>query len=545
VQLSLNNVSMRFGARILFEDVNTTFISGRRYAITGPNGAGKSTLMKIMTGEIDPEKGSVTRPKRMGVLSQDQFAFDQYRVIDSVIMGNAPLWEALQEREILYTKDSSALTDADGMRLGELEGIVGDEGGYTAEVDAAILLEGLDIPEAFHTRKMGEMQGGQKVRVLLAQALFGHPAVLLLDEPTNNLDLDSVHWLQNHLRAYNGCLIVISHDRHFLNEICTHVADIDYQTVITYTGGYDDMVLAKTQVRARIEAGNAQREKKIAQLEDFIARFAAGTRSSQVQSRKKEVERLQTAELAKSNIQRPFIRFKVERPSGRHPLEIESLTKAYEGAAGRFRVFRDFKASMGRGEKIAVIGRNGAGKTTLLKSLIRNATGFVDGSEQAFQVDSGTVTWGHEVTVGYFAQDHRESIPPGVSIIQWLHSFNPLAGQEELRGLLGQMLFSGDDALKRTEALSGGEAARIIFCRLMLQQPNFLVLDEPTNHLDLESINALNIALQRYPGTLILVTHDHDVIDEVATRIWNIEHGTIEDFKGTYAQFLSEAEQLV
>jgi len=305
------------------------------------------------------------------------------------------------------------------------------------------------------------------------------------------------------------------------------------------------MVLAKTQVRARIEADNAQREKKIEQLQDFIARFSAGTRSSQVQSRKKEVERLQTSELAKSNIQRPFIRFEVSRPSGRHPLEVESLTKSYDGADGRFPVFQDFVAAVSRGEKIALIGRNGAGKTTLLKSLIRNASGYVGSSDQAFPIDSGTVKWGHEVTVGYFAQDHRESIPSGVSVIEWLHSFDPAASQQELRGLLGQMLFSGDDALKRTEVLSGGEAARIIFCRLMLQKPNFLVLDEPTNHLDLESINALNIALQRYPGTLLLVTHDHDVIDEVATRIWNFDHGRIEDFKGTYAQFLLQAGQLV
>jgi len=542
MQLSINNVSMRFGGLVLFEDVNTTFISGRRYAITGPNGAGKSTLMKILTGEIDSEKGSVSRPKRIGVLRQDQFAFDADRVMDTVIMGNTALWQALQEREALYAKDPNALTDADGMRLGELEGIVGDEGGYTAEVDAAILLNGLDIPEKLHDRQMSELQGGQKVRVLLAQALFGNPDVLLLDEPTNNLDLDSVHWLQDHLRAYNGCLIVISHDRHFLNEICTHIADIDYQSVITYTGNYDDMVLAKTQIRVRIEAGNAQREKKIAQLEEFIARFAAGTRSSQVASRKKEVERLQTSELAKSNIQRPYIRFDVAQPSGRHPLEVEGLTKTYDGVDGQFRVFHDFTGNLSRGEKIAVIGRNGAGKTTLLKSLIRNATGFVDAAERQFAIDAGKVKWGHGVTVGYFAQDHRESIAHGITIIEWLHSFDPSASQEELRGLLGQMLFSGDDALKRTETLSGGEAARIIFCRLMLQKPNFLVLDEPTNHLDLESINALNFALQRFPGTLLLVTHDHDVIDEVATRIWNFSRpGHIEDFKGTYAQFQAQA----
>lgn len=540
MQLSLNNVSMRFGARILFEEVSTTFITGRRYAITGPNGAGKSTLMKILSGGLEPEKGSVSRPKRMGVLRQDQFAFDAYRVLDAVIMGNASLWNALQQREALYAKDPGSLTDADGMLLGELEGVVGDEGGYTAETDAAVLLDGLDIPESLHERKMGELQGGQKVRVLLAQALFGNPDVLLLDEPTNNLDLDSVHWLQDYLIAYAGCLIVISHDRHFLNEVCTHTADIDYETVITYTGGYDDMVLQKTQIRARIEAGNAQREKKIAQLNEFIARFAAGTRSSQVMSRKKEVERLQSAELAKSNIQRPYIRFDAEKQSGRHPLEVEGLTKSYVGSTGGAPVFHDFTASVSRGEKIALVGRNGAGKTTLLKSLIRNATGFIEPSDREFPIDGGQVTWGHEVSVGYFAQDHTDLIRRGVTLIDWLHDFQPAASQAELRGLLGQMLFSGDDALKRTEALSGGEAARIMFCRLMLQKPNFLILDEPTNHLDLESINALNVALQRYPGTVLLVTHDHDVIDEVATRIWHFSDGRIEDFKGTYADFQAE-----
>src|SRR5713101_4483104 len=301
---------MRFGAKILFEDVTCTFLAGRRYAISGPNGAGKSTLMKILTGEIEPSKGSITRPKKLGVLRQDQFAFDEFRAIDAVIMGNAPLWKALEERDKLYEKPHDELTDEDGMRLGELEGIVGDEDGYTAESDAAILLEGLGVDESLHERKMRELQGGQKVRVLLAQALFGHPAAILLDEPTNHLDLDSVHWLQDFLNNYDGVLITISHDRHFLNSICTHIADIDYETIITYTGGYDDMVMAKTQVRSQIENQNAQREKKISQLNEFIARFAAGTRSSQVQSRRKEVERLQVTELAKSNIQRPFIKFK-------------------------------------------------------------------------------------------------------------------------------------------------------------------------------------------------------------------------------------------
>jgi ATPase subunit of ABC transporter with duplicated ATPase domains len=530
---------MRFGARILFEDVTCTFLAGRRYAISGPNGAGKSTLMKILTGELEPSKGSITRPKKLGILRQDQFAFDEYRVIDTVIMGNAPLWKALVERDALYAKPHESLTDADGMRLGELEGIVGDEGGYTAEADAARLLDGLDVAEPLHDRKMGELQGGQKVRVLLAQALFGNPPALLLDEPTNYLDLDSVHWLQDYLCAYEGVLIVISHDRHFLNSVCTHTADIDYETVIMYNGGYDDMVLAKTSIRARIESENAQREKKIAQLNEFIARFSAGTRSAQATSRKKEVERLQTADLARSNIARPYIRFQMDQHSGRHPLEIKSVVKAYDGV----KVLQPFSASVTRGEKIALMGRNGTGKTTLLKSLIRNATGFIEDADKQFAIDGGTVAWGHNALVGYFAQDHSESIVKGTTAIEWLHQFKLQATQEELRGLLGQMLFSGEDALKQTHTLSGGESARLIFCRLMLQRPNVLVLDEPTNHLDLESINALNIALQKYDGTVLLVTHDHDVIDEVATRIWHFQGGRVEDFKGPYQEYVAYAQE--
>src|SRR6202521_2292327 len=537
--LSVNDITMRFGGRILFEDVTCSFLAGRRYAITGPNGAGKTTLMKILEGEIEPTKGSVTRPKKLGILRQDQFAFDEFRVIDTVIMGNGPLWKALQERDVLYAKPHESLTDKDGMRLGELEGVVGDEGGYTAEADAAILLDGLGVESTLHERKMSEIQGGQKVRVLLAQALFGNPAALLLDEPTNHLDLDSVHWLQDYLCEYDGVLMVISHDRHFLNSVCTHTADIDYQTIIMYPGGYDDMVLAKTQIRARMEADNACRKKKIAQLNCFIARFSRGSRSAQATSRKKEVERLQTSELARSNIQRPYIRFEMKRASGRHPLEIRSIEKSYDD----LKVIPRFSASVTRGEKIALMGRNGTGKTTLLKSLVRNATGFIEDSDRGFPIDSGAVVWGHEVVVGYFAQDHGDSITKGMTAIDWLWQFDPAANQQELRGLMGQMLFSGDDALKPTKALSGGESARLIFCKLMLQKPNFLVLDEPTNHLDLESINALNIALQKYDGTVLLVTHDHDVIDEVATRIWYFDSCKIEDFKGPYVEYVAYAQE--
>ncbi len=536
--LSVSNVSMRYGAKILFDEVSTAFTPGKRYGLTGPNGAGKSTFMKLLSGELEPQKGTVVRPRKLGVLSQDQFAFDAYSAIDTVIMGNKRLWAAMQERDAIYEKPE--ITDADGMKLGELEGIVGEEDGYTAESDAAILLQGLDIPDELHSRKMGELQGGQKVRVLLAQALFGHPQALLLDEPTNHLDLDSIHWLQGFLNVYDGVVIAISHDRHFLNSICTHIADIDYETIITYTGTYDDMVVAKTQVRSQIESQNAQREKKISQLNEFIARFAAGTRSSQVQSRRKEVERLQVTELAKSNIQRPFIKFEQKRPSGKHILEVEHLGKAYS----ENEVIKNFTASVTRGERIALMGRNGAGKTTLLNALLANSPTTPEaelrktsGYEGRF-VDSGKVIWGHEASIGYFAQDHRSLIEGGTTAIEWLHQWDGAAVTEELRGILGQMLFQREEATKSTSVLSGGEAARMLFCKLMLQRPNVLVLDEPTNHLDLESINALNIALQRYQGTVFLVTHDHDLIDEVATRIWHFESDhKITDFKGSYEDY--------
>jgi len=535
---------MRYGAKILFDEVSTAFTPGKRYGLTGPNGAGKTTFMNLLSGELEPQKGSVVRPKKLSVLSQDQFAFDAYRVIDTVIMGNKRLWAAMEERNHIYEKPE--MSNEDGMRLGELEGVVGEEDGYSAESDAAILLQGLDIPDSVHERKMGELPSGQKMRVLLAQALFGHPQALLLDEPTNHLDLDSIHWLQDFLNRYDGVLITISHDRHFLNSICTHIADIDYETIITYTGGYDDMVMMKTQVRSQIEAQNAQREKKIAQLNEFIQRFAAGTRSSQVQSRRKEVERLQVTELARSNIARPFIKFEMKRPSGKHILEIEGVTKSY----GDNHVIQDFTASVTRGEKIALMGRNGAGKTTLLNALLANSPNTPESELRQTSgyagpfIDGGKTTWGHEAAVGYFPQDHRSLIEKGSTILDWIFQWDPSVSNEEIRGLLGQMLFMRDEATKKTDVLSGGEAARILFCKLMLQKPNVLVLDEPTNHLDLESINALNIALQRYQGTVFLVTHDHDLIDEVATRIWHFDDHKIEDFKGTYEEYQAAQQQM-
>jgi ATPase subunit of ABC transporter with duplicated ATPase domains len=532
---------MRYGSKLLFEDVSVTFTDGRRYGLTGPNGAGKSTFMKVLTGEIDPQKGTVVRPKKFGVLKQDQYEFDAYRVLDTVIMGNKSLWAAMEERELIYNKPE--MTDEDGSRLGELEGIVGDEDGYEAEANAAVLLQGLDIPDELHERKMSELQGGQKVRVLLAQALFGNPGALFLDEPTNYLDLESIHWLQDFLVRYKGTVITISHDRHFLNNVCTNIADIDYETIITYTGGYDEMVLQKTEVRSRIESQNEQREKKIAQLNEFIARFSAGTRSSQVNSRKKEVERLATSDLARSNIARPYIAFKLERPSGKTVVEFEKVNKSYTqpglpGEAKTEHVINNFSAMVSRGDKVILMGRNGQGKTTLLKALLANGPGI---EEKDVSIDSGTVKWGHEVSIGYFAQDHKGSIQLGMTAQDWLHQYDPKAAKEDIRGILGQMLFKGEEGLKKTDALSGGEAARLLFCKIMLQKPNVLVLDEPTNHLDLESINALNQAIQKYEGTVFLVTHDQDLIEEAGTRIWHFEGGPtdfhITDHKGPYEEY--------
>src|SRR6201987_1103245 len=533
----VSNVTMRYRSKVLFKEVSVNFTPGRRYGLTGPNGSGKSTFMKVLTGELDAQKGSVVRPKKFGVLKQNQYEFDAYRVVDTVIMGNKALWAALEERERIHEKPE--LTDEDGSRLGELEGIVGEEDGYEAETNAAILLQGLDIPDELHNRQMSELQGGQKVRVLLAQALFGNPDALFLDEPTNYLDLDSIHWLENFLTRYNGTVITISHDRHFLNNVCTHTADIDYETIIVYTGGYDDMVLQKTSIRARIESQNEQREKKIAQLNDFIARFSAGTRSSQVNSRKKEVERLATSELARSNIARPFIAFKMDRASGKHVLEFENVNKSYSQKDGKVEhVINNFSAAVQRGDKVVLIGRNGQGKTTLLKALLANGPGI---EEKDVSIDSGTVKWGHEVSIGYFAQDHTGSITKGTTVAEWLHTFDPEATKEDIRGILGQMLFRGEEGLKKTDALSGVEAARLLFCKIMLQKPNVLVLDEPTNHLDLESINALNQAIQKYEGTVFLVTHDQDLIEEAGTRIWHFEGGPtsfhITDHKGPYEEY--------
>jgi ATPase subunit of ABC transporter with duplicated ATPase domains len=522
--ISVNNVTKAFGPKKLFEDVNTGFPPGRRYGLTGPNGAGKSTFMKILTGDVDPDTGQVIRPRKLGILRQDQFAYDEVRTLDVVIQGNKGLWAAIQEKEALLAK--ADLTDADGNRLGDLEGVIAEEDGYTAESDAGELLEGLGVPTALHDKKMKELESEYKLRALLAQALFGKPQALLLDEPTNNLDIDSIRWLEKFLKGYEGTLVVISHDRRFLNEICTHIADIDYETIITYTGNYDDMVIAKAQVRSRVEGENFEKQKKISQLQDFVARFHAGTRASQVQSRMKQIEKLKMEDIKRSNIARPFIRFEQKRPSGKQTLTVDGLTKRFDGKV----VYDGFSFLITKGEKVAIIGRSGTGKTTLLRMLAGDLA-----------PDAGAITWGHEASRGYLPQDHHGQIKPGLTAFDWLKSWDAKAYDQDVRALLGKMLFSGEEGLKPTATLSGGETVRLLMCKLMLTKDNVLLLDEPTNHLDLESISALGEGLAKYEGTALVATHDRDMVQTFATRIIHLSpSGEVINYQGSYDEFVAK-----
>jgi len=493
--------------------------------LIGANGAGKTTFLKILTGEIEPSnRGKVTRPKKVGVMKQDQFAFDHEKIIDTVIMGHTALWEAMKERDELYA--AGDFSDAVMERLGDIETLVADENGYMAEIEAAEILRGIGIPDERHQDLMSTLPTDFKFRVLLAQALFGNPEALLLDEPTNHMDLDGIHWLEEFLQEYSGAMIVISHDRHFLNAVCTHIADIDYETIIIYPGGYDDMVEHKMQVHSRVEQENRDKAKKIAQLQEFVSRFAAGQRSSQVQSRRKEMARLAPTELKRSNIQRPYIRFEQDKPAGRDVVMLKNLTKSYDGGAP---ILKEFNLEVTRGEKIVVIGPNGIGKTTLVRTLI---------GEIPF--DSGVLEWGHGMSIGYYAQDFAEQVDRGITAIDYLMQFETGEGYEVIRGLMGRMLFSGDDALKLTDNLSGGEMARLTLAKLMISCDPVLIFDEPTNHLDLESVNALGEGLSQFEGTVIVVTHDQDLASAVATRVLSMSSDGVTDFHGSWEEFLVE-----
>ncbi len=526
--ITLNKISKSFGSRILFDDVTITFNAGNRYGLTGPNGAGKSTLLKIIMGLEDPTSGTVTLPDRVGILRQNIEDFGEVLVLDVVIMGNARLWNAMKERDALYEVEMS---DDVGMKLGELEGIIAEEDGYSAESNAELLLSGMGIPHEYFTKKMKEIPTDIQFRVLLCQALFGQPQALLLDEPTNHLDMESIGWLEKFLHEYKGTLIVISHDRHFLNSVCTHIADIDYETIIIYPGIYDDMVVAKTAGRERSELEAKSKEKKIAQLREFVARFGAGTRASQVQSRLREINRLQPQELKKSNIQRPFIRLPVcEKTPGKIILKVEGASKGYDGHP----VIHKFSIEIMRGDKIGVIGNNGRGKTTLLKLLAG-----------VFPAERGKVEVGHQVIFNYFPQNHMEIIDKKESInaFDWLKVRRPAIYDQDIRSAMGKMLFGGDDAFKPVSALSGGETARLILAGMMLSDHNVIILDEPNNHLDLEAVSALGCGLAEYNGTVIIASHDRDLLDNVATKIIAFEADGIRIHDGNLESYLATKEQ--
>ena len=526
--ITLAQVSKRVGARTLFDDVNVTFSSGCRYGLTGPNGAGKSTLLKIVMGIEPPTSGSVTLPRKVGYLRQNIEDFREYRIIDVVIMGNKKLWDTLEERDRLYEVE---MTDEVGIRLGELEEVICEEDGYSAESDAEMLLTGMGIPPELHEEKMSTAPTDQQFQVMLCQALFGNPDALILDEPTNHLDLESIGWLENFLRDYNGVLVVVSHDRHFLNAVTNRTADIDYETLIVYTGNYDDMLVAKTAVRERAESENKSKEKKISQLRDFVSKFGAGTRASQVQSRLREIDRLQPQELKKSNIQRPYVRFyPPEKTSGQIVFKMDNLFKGFDDK----QVIKGFTGEVARGDKIAVIGNNGAGKTTLLKMLA-----------EELAPDSGKVEKGHNTLVGYIPQNHAEAIDKKSSetIFEWLKSQRPGTYDQEVRSILGKMLFSGDDAFKSISHLSGGETARLLIGKLMLCNYNALILDEPNNHLDLEAVSALAWALEEFKGTVLFASHDRDLIQKGATKLIALEPSGITCFDGGLEEYLSSQKK--
>ena len=527
--LTVSDVTKSYGGKVLFDNVTTSFEPGHRYGLTGPNGAGKSTFMKILAGELDPDKGKVSRlPRtRLSVLHQDHYRYEDVRTRDVVIMGNQRLWEAMTEKDRLLA--SGDMSDEVGMRLGELEMAIAEENGYGAETEAEQLLEGLGIPASEHEQPLKVLTGGMRLRVLLAQALFGSPDILLLDEPTNHLDLESIHWLTNFLMDYKGVLIVISHDRHFLNEVCTHTADVDYENIITYTGGYDDMLRQKIQFRISAEKHNASKQKKIAELREFIQRFGANAKkASQAQSRRRAIAKIELVDLKRSNIQRPFIRFDQKTPSGKLVLSVEKLAKSFDGKP----VLKDLTFNLTRGEKIAVVGPNGIGKTTLLKCIAG-----------VYEPDRGKIVLGHEVALGYLPQDHEEGLGKidNMTAFQWLYQWDPKSTVEEIRGLLGRMLFPSEDADKPVKALSGGETVRLLLAKMTLIKPSLLLLDEPTNHLDLESIRALTEAMQKYEGTLVFVSHDHAMVSEVATQVLELKGERGYDlFPGNYEEFLEK-----
>jgi ATPase subunit of ABC transporter with duplicated ATPase domains len=516
---------MQFGAKPLFENVSVKFGEGNRYGLIGANGCGKSTFMKILGGDLEQTSGTVMtdQNERVGKLRQDQFAFEEFTVLDTVIMGHKELWDVKLERERIYSLPD--MSEDDGIKVAELESEFAEMDGYTAESRAGELLLGAGIPLEQHTGLMGEVAPGWKLRVLLAQALFAEPEIMLLDEPTNNLDINSIRWLEDVLNQRNCTMIIISHDRHFLNSVCTHMADLDYGELRLYPGNYDEYMTASTQARERLLSDNAKKKAQISELKGFVSRFSANaSKAKQATSRAKQIDKIQLDEVKPSSRVNPFIRFEQEKKLHRLALEVEGLTKSYDKEP----LFKDLKLMIEVGERIAIIGQNGIGKTTLLKCLLGDT-----------EIDSGNIKWSENANIGSYAQDHASDFEEDKNLFDWMGQWGKEGDDEQvIRGTLGRLLFSQNDIKKSVKVISGGEQGRMIFGRLMLQTHNVLLMDEPTNHLDMESIESLNQALEEYPGTLLFVSHDREFVSSLATRIIEITSEGIKDFHGTYDDYL-------
>ena len=523
--LSASNLSIQFGAKPLFENVSVSFGAGNRYGLIGANGSGKSTFMKILAGELEPSSGSIsTEPNaRIGQLRQDQFAYENYRVLDTVIMGHEKLWALTQERDRLYSLPE--MSDAEGMRVADLEIEFSELDGYSAESRAGELLEGIGIPVEQHEGPMSSVAPGWKLRVLLAQALFSDPDILLLDEPTNNLDINTIRWLENFLIDSKSTMVIISHDRHFLNSVCTHMADLDYGELREFPGNYDEYMTAATQTRERMQADNAKKKAKMSELQAFVSRFSANaSKARQATSRARQLEKIQLEDIKPSSRVSPFIRFEQDKQLRRVVVEATELGKGF----GDKPLFENLDLTIEAGSRVAIIGSNGSGKTTLARCLLGE-----------LESDTGTVAWSENAKIGYFAQDHAAEFDQDMTLFEWITQWQPAGSDEQLlRATLGRMLFSKDDSEKSVRVVSGGEEGRLLFGKLILQKPNVMVMDEPTNHLDMESIEALNLALANYPGTLIFISHDREFVSSLATRIIELTPEGIIDYAGSYDEYL-------
>ncbi|WP_339804728.1 ABC-F family ATPase [uncultured Marinobacter sp.] len=521
--ISTANITMQFGAKPLFENVSVKFGNGNRYGLIGANGCGKSTFMKILGGDLEPSSGQVMLDQniRMGKLRQDQFAFEDCTVIDTVIMGHEELARIKAERDRIYSL--AEMSEEDGMAVADLEVQFAEMDGYTAESRAGELLLGLDIPLDQHNGPMSALAPGWKLRVLLAQALFSDPDVLLLDEPTNHLDINTIRWLETILVARNSTMVIISHDRHFLNSVCTHMADLDYGELRLFPGNYDEYMTAATQARERMLSDNAKKKAQIAELQTFVSRFSANaSKAKQATSRARQIDKIQLEEVKPSSRISPFIRFEQTKKLHRQAVTLREVNKGFDGVP----LFNKLNLQIEAGERVAIIGPNGIGKTTLLQCMSGNLT-----------PDSGEVKWTDSAEVGYFAQDHTADFAEDMNLTDWMSQWTQ-GGEQLVRGTLGRMLFSGDDIAKSVRVISGGEQGRMLFGKLILEKPNVLLMDEPTNHLDMESIEALNLALENYPGTLIFVSHDREFVSSLATRIVELKADGITDFSGTYEDYL-------